>query len=72
MEKIFLAIEGVAPDRNTFRYALAFCKHMRTGLDILQILTLRCYGKYLKKVKQGARHARNAFEGSIFWRLVPR
>ena len=53
MEKIFLAIEGVAPDRNTFRYALAFCKHMRTGLDILQILTLRCYGKYLKKSQAG-------------------
>ena len=40
MEKILLAIEGVAHDRSTFRYTLALCKRMRNGLDILQILTL--------------------------------
>jgi hypothetical protein len=60
MEKILLAIEGVAHDRSTFRYALALCKHMHNILDILQILTLRCYEKYLKK-SQAGHQARQKF-----------
>ncbi len=65
MEKVLLAIEGLAPDRSTFSYALALCKRMRADLDILQILSPRSYGKYLKKVKKGVRHARNVFENAM-------
>jgi len=65
MEKILLAIEGVAPDRSTFSYAVALCKRMRAGLDILQILGPHTYRKYLKRVKKGTRHARNVFEDAM-------
>jgi hypothetical protein len=65
MEKVLLAIEGVAPDRSTFSYAVALCKRMRAGLDILQVLSPHTYRKYLKRVKKGARHARNVFENAM-------
>ena len=65
MKKILLAIEGTAPDRGTFSYAVALCKRMRAGLEILQILSPRTYKNYLEKVKQGARHAKNAFEDAM-------
>ncbi len=65
MEKVLLAIEGVAPDHSTFSYALALCKRMRAGLDILQIFSPHTYRKYLKRVKKGARHSRNVFEDAM-------
>jgi hypothetical protein len=65
LKKILLAIEGVAPDRSTFSYAVALCKRMRAGLEILQILSPRTYRSYLEKVKRGARHAKNAFENAM-------
>ena len=65
MEKVLLAIEGLAPDRSTFSYAVALCKRMRAGLDILQILGPRSCRKYLKKAKQGALNARSVFEDAM-------
>jgi hypothetical protein len=65
LKKILLAIEGVAPDRSTFSYAVALCKRMRAGLEILQILSPQTYRSYLEKVKRGARHAKNAFENAM-------
>ncbi len=65
MEKVLLAIEGLAPDRSTFSYAVALCKRMRAGLDILQIFSPHTYRKYLKRVKKGARHSRNVFEDAM-------
>jgi hypothetical protein len=65
MEKILLAMDGIAPDRITLNYAVALCKRMRAGLDVLQILGPRSCRKYLKKVRQGARCARNLFEDSM-------
>jgi len=65
MEKVLLAIEGVAPDCSTFSYAVALCKRMRAGLDILQILGPRSCRKYLKKAKQGALNARSVFEDAM-------
>lgn len=62
MEKILLAIDGIAPDSRIFSFALSLCKRMRTGLDVLQIIGLRSCKKHLKKVKQSARHARSVFE----------
>lgn len=65
MKKILLAIEGVAPDSSTFNYAVALCKRMRAGLEILQILSPRTCRNYLKKVKKGARQAQNMFEDAM-------
>jgi nucleotide-binding universal stress UspA family protein len=65
MEKILLAIDGIEPDSKIFSSAVALCKRMRAGLDVLQILDLRNCKKYLKKVKQGARHAQSVFEDAM-------
>ncbi len=65
MEKILLAIDGIAPDSKIFSFAVSLCKRMRTGLDVLQILGLRSCKKHLKKVTQGARHARSVFEDAM-------
>ena len=65
MEKILLAIDGIAPDRSTFSYAVALCKRMRAGLDVLQILGPYSFRKYLKRVKKGARHASSLFEDAM-------
>ena len=65
MKKILLAIEGGAPDSRTFNYAVSLCKRMRAGLEILQILSPHTYRSYLKKIKQGARHAKSVFEDAM-------
>ena len=65
MKKILLAIEGSAPDSGTFNYAVALCKRMRAGLEILQILSPRTYKRYFEKAKRQARQARNAFENAM-------
>jgi hypothetical protein len=65
MKKILLAIEGVAPDSSTVNYAVALCKRMRAGLEILQILSPRAYRGYFEKVKRSARHARSVFEDAM-------
>jgi len=65
LKKILLAIEGVAPDRGTINYAVALCKRMRAGLEILQILSPRTYKNYFERVKKGVRQAKNAFEDAM-------
>lgn len=65
MEKILLAIDGLAPDNRIFNYALSLCKRMRAGLEILQILGPQSCKKYLKKVKQSARHTSGLFEDAM-------
>ncbi len=65
MEKILLAIDGIAPDSRIFNYAVALCKRMRAGLDVLQIIGPRSCRKYLKKVKQSALNARSVFEDTM-------
>ena len=65
MEKILLAIDGIATDSRIFNFAVALCKRMRASLEVLQILGPRNCKKYLKKVKQGARHARSVFEDAM-------
>ena len=50
---------------STFNYAVALCKRMRAGLEILQILSPRIYKNYLKKVRRGARQAASAFEDAM-------
>ena len=65
MEKILLAIDGIAPDIRIFSFTVALCMHMRAGLDVLQILGPRSCRKYLKKAKQGALNARSVFEDAM-------
>jgi hypothetical protein len=65
MEKILLAIDGIEPDSRIFSFAVALCKRMRAGLDVLQILGPRSCRKYLKKAKRGALNVRSVFEDAM-------
>ena len=65
MEKILLAIDGIEPDSRIFSFAVALCKRMRAGLDVLQILGPRSCRKYLKKATQSALNVRSVFEDAM-------
>ena len=65
MEKVLLAIDGIAPDRKTFRYAVELCKRIKAELKILQIVRPKNYSKYIKKIRKQADLARTYIEGSM-------
>lgn len=51
MKKILLAINGLRPSCSPFLYAFQYCRIMRTGLSILQVIDPKRYlnlGNYLK------------------------
>jgi hypothetical protein len=65
MQKILLAIDGVAPNERTFRYAVQLCRKINAELNVLQIIRQR------KKVAcrrcAGSHYARDScvvYEGS--------
>ncbi len=65
MEKILLAIDGIAPDSRIFNYTVALCRRMCAGLDVLQILGPRRCRKYLQKAMQSALNVRSVFEDTM-------
>jgi hypothetical protein len=65
MEKILLAIDGIAPDSRIFNYTVALCRRMCAGLDVLQILGPRRCRKYLQKAMQSALNVRSVFEDAM-------
>jgi hypothetical protein len=65
MEKILLAIDGIAPDSRIFNYTVALCRRMCAGLDVLQILGPRRCRKYLQKAIQSALNVRSVFEDAM-------
>jgi hypothetical protein len=65
MKKVLLAIDGMTLDRRVFSYAVELCKRIKTELDILQIIRLRTYSRYAKKVRQGSHHAKRYIEGAM-------
>jgi hypothetical protein len=65
MEKVLLAIDGIAPDRKVFQYTIELCKRIKAELSVFQIIGRKNYSKYLKKIKKTANHARMYIEGSM-------
>jgi hypothetical protein len=65
MEKILLAIDGIAPDSRIFNYTVALCRRMCAGLDVLQILGPRRCRKYLQKAMRSALNVRSVFEDAM-------
>jgi nucleotide-binding universal stress UspA family protein len=65
MEKVLLAIDGMTPDRKTFRYAVALCKRIRAELSIFQIIRPQYYREYKKKIRKKGLLARKFVEGSM-------
>jgi hypothetical protein len=65
MEKVLLAIDGIAPDRKVFQYTIELCKRIKAELRVFQIIGQKNYNKYLKKMRKTANHARMSMEGSM-------
>jgi len=65
MEKVLLAIDGVTPDRKTFRYAIALCKRIRAELSIFQIIRPQYLEEYKRKILTKGQLVRKFFEGSM-------
>ena len=65
MEKVLLAIDGVTPDKKAFNYAVEFCKRIRAELHVLQVVRPKHYSQYVKKARNGVRHARRLIEDSM-------
>ena len=64
MEKVLLAIDGIAPDKKAVDYAVQLCKRIRAQLDVLQIIHPQKCGTQTKVVKD-AKPARRYFEESM-------
>lgn len=65
MEKVLLAIDGMTPEQNAFRYALALCKRIKAELGIFQIIRPQHYRKYKNTIRNKATLAKKFFEGSM-------
>lgn len=65
MEKVLLAIDGIAPDKKAFRYAVDLCTRIKAELDVLQVVRSKNLTGYLAKAKNTATQARLFFEGTM-------
>ena len=65
MEKVLLAIDGISPSKQIFRYAVQLCQRIRAQLNVLQIISPQEPIEYLKKVRKGASHTSRYFERSM-------
>lgn len=63
MKTVLLVIDGMAPRRNIFDYALQFCQRIKAELSILQIVDTR--RDCMEKVRKKAGMARNYFERAM-------
>lgn len=65
MRSILLAVDGLMPDREAFRYALGMCRRMRAGLEVLQIVQGRHLRELAQRLKGGVANARRRFESAM-------
>jgi len=65
MENVLLAIDGVAPDKQTFSYAVGLCQRIKAGLKVLQIVGNQKSAGCLNTIKTKAKQAKHLFEGSM-------
>jgi hypothetical protein len=62
MKKVLLAINGIAPRRSPFLYALQYCRVTLIGLSILQVIDPKRYLELFKHLKSKARLAHRNLE----------
>jgi hypothetical protein len=66
VEKVLLAIEGVAPRHRVFRYAAELCSRIKAELSILQVIRLGSGVRVrLKGLQDKASRARRSMEDSM-------
>jgi len=65
MKKVLLAIDGTAPDKKAFQYAVQLCRRITAELNVLQVIGSKNYGRYMSKAKSKARPAKRYVEGAL-------
>ncbi len=65
MEKVLLAIDGIAPDKKAFNYAVELCARIKAELNILQIIRSKNLNGLVGKAINSAKHAKLFFEGTM-------
>lgn len=65
MKKVLLAIDGIDPDQKAFHYAIQLCQRIKAELNVFQVISPRYYNKYLKRVREGAGHAKSYFASTM-------
>lgn len=65
MKTILLAVDGMAPNKKALDYALAICKPVRAGLDVLQIIRPSGVSAGLGRFEKQVHRVRHAFENAM-------
>jgi len=65
MEKVLLAIDGISPSKEIFRYAVQLCQRIRAQLNVLEIISPRRSIEYFKGVRRSANRTTRYFERSM-------
>jgi nucleotide-binding universal stress UspA family protein len=65
MQKVLLAVDGIKPTANVFRYTVALCQRMCAELRVVEVVRPGQCTEYLKKVQKGARRAKRFIENSM-------
>lgn len=65
MERVLLAVDGIAPNRKVFRYAVELCKRIQAELTVFQIIHPKKYSKHLKEIRKKVSHTKVYIEGSM-------
>lgn len=65
MKKVLLAIDGLQPGKGFLRYALQFCRKMKTELVVLQIINPTVCREVFKTVKTGFEETQQKIENAL-------
>jgi nucleotide-binding universal stress UspA family protein len=65
MKKVLLAIDGMAPDKKAFQYAVQLCRRITAELNVLQVIGLKNYGRYMSRAKSKTKPAKKYVEGAL-------
>lgn len=65
MKKVLLAIDGTAPDKKAFQYAVQLCRRIAAELNVLQVIGSKNYGRYMSKAKRKIKPAKRYVEGAF-------
>jgi len=65
MKKVLLAIDGTAPDKKSFQYAVQLCRRIQAELNILQVIGSTNCGGHTTTAKRKTKPLRRYLEGTL-------
>lgn len=65
MKKVLLAIDGTAPDKKAFQYAVQLCRWIKAELSVLQVIGSGNCGSDMTTAKRKAKPVKRYVEGTL-------